>query len=82
MSEMVERAARACYEDLGGADPGATPWPELRERDKDGFRNQVRVTIEAMREPTAAMVNAADPHGIIMANFETAWQAMIDEALK
>jgi hypothetical protein len=82
MSEMVERAAMAIYASLGGDDPQATPWPDLREKDKDGFRSQVRVTIEAMREPTPEMVDAADPHGIIMANFETAWQAMIDEALK
>jgi hypothetical protein len=84
MSEIVERAARACYEALGGADPQATPWPDLRERDKDGFRNQVRVTIDAIREPTEEMRRAfylldeaRSPTSCI-----EGWQAMIDAALK
>lgn len=91
MSEsMVERVARAIFSD---DDPEvwdetlrmAAKYPKEMahyQQDIDETRAKARRAIKAMRVPTEAMVNAADPYGIIMANFEDAWRDMIDEALK
>jgi len=81
MSEMVERVARAIFssQQMPGDDPDflkAHPWTQ------SACLQASRAAIEAMREPTKAMVDAADPYGIIRANFEAAWEDMIDEALK
>jgi hypothetical protein len=75
MSEMVERVARAMF--IAEQAWRRTPVPGT-------VLNVVmaRAALEAMREPTEGMINAADPHGIIMADFQTAWRDMIDEALK
>lgn len=88
MSEMVDRVARAIYlSPLGGHDdPSAPRWDELRESHKDGFRDNARAAIEAMRLPTEAMVDAADTKDIetcqYCASGQEHWQAMIDQALK
>lgn len=86
MSEMVERVARAlcvadgCDPDHESADPidtGIKLWTR--------YVRDASAAIEAIREPTKAMIQAAydsslddderfDAHEI--------WQAMIDEALK
>jgi len=42
-----------------------------------GDRQKARAVIEAMREPTRAMVEAADSE-----QFEEVWKEMIDEALR
>jgi hypothetical protein len=87
MSEMVERVAIAI---AGGLNAWAEMWEEsLREE----YRIDARAAIEAMREPTDAMLErgsvglydcaAHDGHGGV----ETSpplpvWQNMIDAALK
>lgn len=94
---MIERVAKAIYE---YDDPWhkAWPWPNLNPEAQGGegaagkYRDIARATIEAMREPTMAMLHAAvdrtgagsdmswsnrSPQGL----FETGWQAMIDAAL-
>ncbi len=97
MSEMVERVARVLTE-LAGYDPDEAVI-NLSKPDGKGFRwefssTQARAVIEAMREPTKAMVTAAmvQPHpsvaesgGVIQqgeAAIRIDWRAMIDEALK
>lgn len=83
MNEIVERAAKAAYEHFY-----VSPWPpkqfDAELRSADDWRSMVRAVIEAMRESTEAMSQAA---------FETAgspsdwygfgdmWRAAIDVAL-
>ena len=79
MSEMVERVAAAIFcSHIGG-----NGWPEgLPENAKDYWRKEARAAIEAMREPTEAMIDktwreqvadSGDPDGV--------WRVMIDAAL-
>lgn len=57
MTEMIERLARLLHvEDIRA--PIEQPWKALREFDQDEYRNTARKIIEAMREPTEAMVEA------------------------
>lgn len=65
----AERAVR--WKELGSGDIADTIIAELAAK---GY-------VIVPREPTEEMVNAADPHGIIMADFKAGWQAMIDVAL-
>ena len=79
MSEMIERGVKA-IEDRLKRGPTLPPWHAL-----------VRVVIEAMREPTKDIINAAgrevwgpdwsngDPTDV--QEFKAIWQAMIDAAL-
>jgi hypothetical protein len=69
------------YEALGGDQPEATPWPALRERDRDGFRDQARAAIKAMRHPTKTMLQAGRETMPVIDHSERTWQAMIDAAL-
>ena len=67
---MIERVARA----LLVADRSAiTP---------DYYQRMARAAIEAMREPTEAMLDAGVNFRERNARTEQIWQAMIDEALK
>ena len=91
MSEMVERVARAIWqESVGRAD-----WYKWETFRPDAWGRclsmaQARAAIEAMREPTEAMIEAArneDDPGFcdepgFAAPHKDAWQAMIDAALK
>lgn len=86
MSEKVERGARALYVGrlwrLGVVGPHVLRHPEWEEMDtaaREPWRQLMRAAIEAMREPTDAMIDAGTPHLSIA---EHAWRAMIDEALK
>lgn len=70
MSEMSERIAKA----LRGS------WPSLPVEAGDML---ARAALEAMREPTEAMITAGDKAGILGTRGSWAvWKAMIDEALK
>ncbi len=75
--DLVERVARAMFvvESDDPDDPGV--WEYAAEN----YRALARAAIEAMREPTEAMIDAgaiyADCNGA-----HGAWQAMIDAALK
>ena len=81
-SEMVERVARALDPDafaerLPGHEKGKCPSCDYRT---ELAMSQARKAIEAMREPTEAMVDAVgSDYG---AALEHQWQAMIDAALK
>lgn len=68
MSEMVERVARAIWE-IGASD-------DISECDAAMYAS---AAIEAMREPTQEMVDAAiaNADGVILP-----WDAMIDAALE
>ena len=71
MTEMIERVERAIAQCLN--EPGQC-----------SYRDIAHAAIEAMREPSDAMVDAAwasweDPEG--SKGFVGAWQAMIDIAL-
>lgn len=74
MSEMVERVARAMFEaDRGGS------WDDVRENSKAMWRSFARAAIEAMREPTEAMINVGWRS---MNDERLPWEVMIDAALK
>lgn len=83
MSEMVERVGRALAKQEGYA------------YDPEPYDARARAAIEAMREPTEAMWDAAEEHnsgggGIMddgslernVYDLEKVWPAMIDAALK
>ena len=74
MSEMVERVARAIISSASsyaGYEANSDYWDSL-----------ARAAIEAMREPTEAMVNAApDLRGVDFYPTDV-WRAMIEAALK
>ena len=71
MTEMIERVARAIAQCLN--EPGQCSYSDI-----------ARAAIEAMREPTEAMIkegaygSGEDSAGVACG----AWKAMIDEALK
>lgn len=80
MSEMVERVAIVLSErDIYHG------WHNVPDATKELYRDQARGAIEAMREPTEAMICAAE-NGVPMyrgtRTFLKAWNDMIDEALK
>ena len=70
MSEIgvVERVARAIAEGWKGG------WDDVAHR--EAFRADARAAIEAMREPTDAMVRAGH-----LGATAAAWRAMVDAAL-
>lgn len=85
---MIERVAKALYEQVTNADsdPFVTEWDNLREKYKDTWRDQARAAIKTMREPTEAMTTCPmatcynyGPYG--QAEVRRIWSAMIDEAL-
>ena len=80
-SEMVERVARAICAS------NDVDFDSVSEQVKQNCRLlDARAAIEAMREPTEAMVaeGLRKPTGMIewIAAVKVSWQAMIDEALK
>lgn len=80
MSEMVERVARAIATAQWGAENATDEaWRELCD-DYDLWA-EARAAIEAMREPTKQMVEAADYY-FDRGSPVVPWQDMIDEALK
>lgn len=104
MSKMVERVARALvagnhlgvslgFTDAAPTDAGSIPL--LRKRDTERALAAARAAIEAMREPTKAMIDAAvalerELNATPIAAWATVdedymgmkWQAMIDKALE
>lgn len=77
MSEMVERVVHALRKKAAEIDHR----PEVVEADPMWFAEEyARVAIEAMREPTRAMVDIGE-HWLDGANPTEAWRLMIDEAL-
>lgn len=84
MSEMIERVAKAIYEE---DDPWhkAWPWPNLNESQgsPEPYRRIAAAAIKAMREPSFPMIQAMfnttdDGSGQL---HERKWKAAIDAAL-
>ena len=91
MSEMIERVAKAIYEE---DDPWhkAWPWPDLNEKQgsADAYRRIAAAAIKAMHEPTPDMVasgvnqalNGVRPIGFSVKDYVAELHgAMIDAAL-
>ncbi len=75
---MVERVARALYENASG-DILAwkhEEWSETNEFVKGAFCTMARAALEAMRDPTDEMLAAGDENGLL-----EIWHRMIDAAL-
>jgi hypothetical protein len=86
MSEMVERVARAMFEDdQFDYEPKMPTWEETGAREE--YRRKAKIAIRAMREPSEAMIDAAytgyDSEGFGIGRHDalTVWQAMIDATL-
>lgn len=73
---MIERVARAMYDYATGSDVG---WPMTNPTP---WRKAARAAIEAMREPTDAMVTQCTDTGHTRDDARAVWQRMVDEALK
>jgi hypothetical protein len=90
MSEMIERVAKAMRADyIGSHNPNRLAWEEIDDGMRAIWRQHARAAIEAMREPTEAMVSAMiGPHYVGL-DLEQAtqrlqvcvWNAGIDAAL-
>ncbi len=83
MSEMVERVAKAIF----GVDriPNHTPaWADMTPEFREMYTGFSRAAIEAMRAPTEIMLIKAgrDHCGDDHYDPLTAWEIMIDEAMK
>jgi hypothetical protein len=89
MSEMVDRAVKAIAEKFAPAIDMRAPYAKVM------VAAAARAVIEALREPTEAMIDAVDVSGetdagggnnatYLVGKEEAAavWRAMIDEALK
>ena len=76
MSEMTERVARA----LSGADePDGIEWYGQNPR---YWTSLARAAIEAMREPSEAMINAAPDLRDVDFYPTDVWRAMVEAALE
>ena len=84
MSEMVERVAKALYIAEIGPAIGPFDWDidEAGEVAARNYRKMARAAIEAMREPTEAMVRAGGDVTESDAIAIATWHAMIDEAIR
>lgn len=76
-TDMIEQVAEALCNSAFGPDMWKNVYvsePKFSEH----YRDKARAAIQAMREPTQAMIGAGDgiPESAV------AWRAMIDEALK
>lgn len=90
MSEMIERVARAAYDKMVRCS-GSNPDEELNRWDnqlaalREDWRAAMIAAIQAMGEPTEAMVDAGGDTPMVDGDGhdpKEVWRAMIDEALK
>jgi hypothetical protein len=80
MTDLIERVAKAIYEDRNGA--GCMPWGRRDEAHKEPYRSDARAAIEAMREPTEEMGKAGADHvRNVSGGMSGIYRAMIDAAL-
>jgi hypothetical protein len=80
MSEMVERVAQKLYEAEGGLDyPKAKTLYWFSK-----YRGLARTAINAMRNPTEAMLEALVDNGMAGSTMDAvfAWSSVIDAALR
>lgn len=78
-SEMVELAAKAAYSKMNSDKTRPfrhCSWEELKPESREAWRESIVTAIEAMREPTEAMIDAAK------GSYVEAFAAMIDAAIK
>ena len=85
MSEMVERVARAMFEDdQFDYEPRMPTWEETGVREE--YRRKARIAIGAMRDPTEAMIDAGlVAEDVILQSrsgsaVPSVWETMIDAA--
>lgn len=75
MSEMIDRIALAlARENCSQSAEAARTW--------EHYRDDARIAIEVMREPTRAMIDAVDLSVPTEGMITGIWGTMIDEALK
>ena len=79
MNEKLEQVARGIH--LRRANSRHTKWEDCSEEYRTGTMRDAHAAIEAMREPTDAMIAAAQAVGIDQ-DPRDYWPAMVDEALK
>lgn len=93
VTEMVKRMARAAYEEFSGYNPedcdgwwygkdDGKPYDWRREADRtsagaEGFIRCARAALKALREPTAAMIDAGNKYDFAA----EVWREMVDAAL-
>ena len=80
---MIEKMAQAAYEkfnenQIGCCEP---PWDELPPGFKERMVDAQRAAIEAMREPSLTMIEAAWVAGVDDENVSGVWEGMVDAAL-
>lgn len=89
MTTMIERVARAIYEDRNGR--GCAPWGRLTKAHQEPYLSDARAGIEAMREPSAKMLDegfraliSGDDDALDTSTSDAikCWRAMIAAALK
>lgn len=80
MSEMVERVARAMADRSKARVAGLHLLNAIPMDGEEDFMKMARAAIEAMREPTGAMEDAAFSSTLTIP--KRGYQAMIDAALK
>lgn len=80
MTEMVERVAKAIYDEWMSVEENPRPWDKCSYVQKSLGIAIARAAIATMREPTKEMVEKGirGATGGVMCS----WQMMIDEALK
>lgn len=85
MSEMVERVAPATFAACNGPEGFGDHMDPRYEANSELFEAMARAAIEAMRQPTDAMLVAAiadsDEYGFGSYEAGSCWRAMIDAAL-
>lgn len=85
VSKMVERVAMAMTS-LAVAGGYKTRWEVMDDEGREAARALARAAIDAMREPTDEMVNAAysgsDFQAASESDIRSGWRSMINEALK
>lgn len=82
MTTMLERIARSIYEKRNGA--GCRPWTIQTKAHKAPYLDDARAAIEAMDEPTEAMIDAGRiAHMKIVGGYggPSSWEAMLDAIL-
>lgn len=75
MNEMIERVAKAIWSDYW--DGEGCSWAEMEESSRQTALSMARAAIEAMREPTEAMLEAQ----FGQPSPADCWRAMIDAAV-
>lgn len=79
MSEMVERVAKAIYEDRNG--PKCYPWGSRTKSHRAPYLADARAAIEAMRDLNVSMILKATGGGVKRQSNGEFWRAVIDSAL-